>query len=230
MSFNQQLAALRKARGISQENLADMLGVSRQAVSKWETGETQPEMANLLALCSILEVSPNQLMGWEAEDTEEAASETAMPPAPRKMSKFVVAVSVICVCVALAAGILIGKGASGPAEPSSPLEGRESIAVTSFIYDFRPGQILELKMTFMPTIADESLTYEIIRLDNAGNTKTYEASYKDGVCVADVETIGWDWATYNLRVSDGENFLSCPLFKVKDDNDYSYTHEELWNQ
>ena len=38
MYFNESLSKYRKAAGISQEKLADMLGVSRQAVSKWETG------------------------------------------------------------------------------------------------------------------------------------------------------------------------------------------------
>lgn len=227
MSFNQQLAVLRKARGISQENLAEMLGVSRQAVSKWETGETQPEMANLITLCSILEVSPNQLMGYE-DDSKAAPEQETGKAASGKPSKKGIIIASLLVCIALAAGIFIGRFMMVPDKPAGPLDGKENVAVTSFIYDFRPDQYMELRMTFMPTIADESLTYEIIRFDNEGKTKTYKVSYKDGVCVADVETIGWDWATYNLRVSDGENFLSCALFKVKDNNDYTYTHEELW--
>lgn len=41
MNFSESLSKYRKAAGISQERLADMLGVSRQAVSKWETGVSQ---------------------------------------------------------------------------------------------------------------------------------------------------------------------------------------------
>ena len=63
MPFNEQLATLRRAKGISQEALAEQLGVSRQAVSKWETGTAKPELDNILALCRILEVSPNELLG-----------------------------------------------------------------------------------------------------------------------------------------------------------------------
>ncbi len=70
MTFHEQLASLRRARGISQEILAEQLGVSRQAVSKWETGASQPELGNILALCRILEVSPNELLG---EDVPVAA-------------------------------------------------------------------------------------------------------------------------------------------------------------
>lgn len=71
MLFYEQLAALRRAKGISQETLAEQLGVSRQAVSKWETGTAKPELDNILALCRILEVSPNELLG----DTTQPISE-----------------------------------------------------------------------------------------------------------------------------------------------------------
>ena len=71
MLFHEQLAALRRAKGISQETLAEQLDVSRQAVSKWETGTAKPELDNILALCRILEVSPNELLG----DTTQPISE-----------------------------------------------------------------------------------------------------------------------------------------------------------
>ena len=74
MNFSESLSKYRKATGISQEKLAEMLGVSRQAVSKWETGETQPEMANLLAICKILKVTPDELLGYESIDRKETVT------------------------------------------------------------------------------------------------------------------------------------------------------------
>ena len=73
MLFYEQLAALRRAKGISQETLAEQLGVSRQAVSKWETGTAKPELDNILALCRILEVSPNELLGDTTQPINELA-------------------------------------------------------------------------------------------------------------------------------------------------------------
>lgn len=73
MQFNEQLTALRRAKGISQETLAEQLGVSRQAVSKWETGTAKPELDNILALCRILEVSPNELLGDTTQPINELA-------------------------------------------------------------------------------------------------------------------------------------------------------------
>lgn len=69
MQFNEQLTTLRRAKGISQEALAEQLNVSRQAVSKWETGTAKPELDNILALCRILEVTPNELL---SEPTQPA--------------------------------------------------------------------------------------------------------------------------------------------------------------
>lgn len=53
MNFNEKLQKLRKEKKYSQEELADMLDVTRQSVSKWESGQTYPEMHKLLAICKI---------------------------------------------------------------------------------------------------------------------------------------------------------------------------------
>ena len=53
MNFSEKLQKLRKENKLSQEQLANLLDVSRQAVSKWESGATYPEMDKLLALSLI---------------------------------------------------------------------------------------------------------------------------------------------------------------------------------
>lgn len=67
MEFGEKLSAARKAKGFSQEELAVKIEVSRQAVSKWENGTAQPETANILKLCETLEISPNELFGYEPQ-------------------------------------------------------------------------------------------------------------------------------------------------------------------
>lgn len=47
MSFPEQLQILRKGKGLSQEKLAEMLGISRQAVAKWEVGHSYPDIARI---------------------------------------------------------------------------------------------------------------------------------------------------------------------------------------
>ena len=65
MSFQENLIRARKARGMTQEELAAKLNVSRQAVSKWETGESLPDLYKLAALADELGVSTDELCGRE---------------------------------------------------------------------------------------------------------------------------------------------------------------------
>ena len=62
-SFAARLKTLRTERGFSQEYVAERLGVSRQAVSKWETGASEPSTANLRALAALYQVSLDELVG-----------------------------------------------------------------------------------------------------------------------------------------------------------------------
>jgi transcriptional regulator with XRE-family HTH domain len=62
MSFQEQLQTLRKAKGLSQEKLAEFLGISRQAVAKWEVGHSYPDIANLILLSEFFKVSIDKLV------------------------------------------------------------------------------------------------------------------------------------------------------------------------
>ncbi len=65
MKFSEKLQFLRKENKMSQEELADLLEVSRQAVSKWESGTTYPEMDKLLSLCKIFKCTLDDLTNDE---------------------------------------------------------------------------------------------------------------------------------------------------------------------
>ena len=62
MSFKEQLQILRKGKGLSQEKLAEMLGISRQAVAKWEVGHSYPDIARLITLSDFFKVSIDKLV------------------------------------------------------------------------------------------------------------------------------------------------------------------------
>ena len=78
MSFGENLQTIRKERHLSQEALAEMLGVSRQAVSKWELGEGYPEVDKLILLSQKLNISLDSLLGNKvyenAADPEQGGS------------------------------------------------------------------------------------------------------------------------------------------------------------
>ena len=62
MQFSEKLMRLRRAAGLSQEQLADQLGVTRQSVSKWESGTAMPELGKLIALSERFDVSVDYLV------------------------------------------------------------------------------------------------------------------------------------------------------------------------
>ena len=74
MSFAENLKQIRKERNLSQEDLAELLDVSRQAVSKWEQGEGYPEVEKLLLLSKTLNISLDTLMSTKFTPTPKAHS------------------------------------------------------------------------------------------------------------------------------------------------------------
>ena len=77
MEFQQRLYELRKKAGLSQEGLADLLGVTRQAVQKWEAGTSRPDMDNLAALARYFSVTLDYLVTGQE------------PPAPQVQTTIV---------------------------------------------------------------------------------------------------------------------------------------------
>ena len=68
-TFSEKLLELRRREGLSQEQLADRLGVTRQSVSKWESGAAAPELSKLVALSELFSVSVDYLVGLTDEAT-----------------------------------------------------------------------------------------------------------------------------------------------------------------
>jgi transcriptional regulator with XRE-family HTH domain len=71
MEFNNKLYELRKQKGFSQEELANRLNVSRQTISKWEVGESTPDMEKLVAISDLFEVSLDELVKGEESKMPE---------------------------------------------------------------------------------------------------------------------------------------------------------------
>ena len=78
MKFGENLYSLRKNAKMSQEKLAEAVGVSRQSVSKWENGESYPEMENMLKLCEIFHCKLNDLVHEDMQDIDSLDEEIKM--------------------------------------------------------------------------------------------------------------------------------------------------------
>lgn len=80
-----RLYELRKEKGLSQEELAEKLGVSRQAVSKWERSEASPDTDNLIALAKIYGLSLDELVYGKKADEQNAETESEVKKGTNKI-------------------------------------------------------------------------------------------------------------------------------------------------
>ena len=84
MTLGEKLQTLRRSRGLSQEQLAEILEVSRQAVSKWENGDSAPDLDRLRAICTYFDVTTDYLIWDEPEDAPRGAEEARSRETQRK--------------------------------------------------------------------------------------------------------------------------------------------------
>ena len=110
MEFNNRLYQLRKQKGLSQEELASRLNVSRQTVSKWEVGDSTPDMEKLVAMSALFDVSLDQLvLGKEAPQAEVPAkselvsiiNEKVLTPDNKKKAKSALKIAAIIAGIVL---------------------------------------------------------------------------------------------------------------------------------
>lgn len=114
MKLCEKLYELRRAAGLSQEELAEKLNVSRQAVSKWENGAAQPELSKLVELSRLYGVSVDELLSLEEAEKSEARAAAAdaptpvpaqeSPTAPKKARRQRLLLGAAAVCLVLAVG------------------------------------------------------------------------------------------------------------------------------
>lgn len=86
MKLSDKILTLRKKQGMSQEELAEKLNVSRQAVSRWEMGAAQPDASNLLQLSRLFGVSADYLLNDDYAERQKMSAESAIPEEDPKVS------------------------------------------------------------------------------------------------------------------------------------------------
>ena len=105
MTLGQRIQELRRQQNLSQEELGTRLGVSRQAVSRWEMDGAVPDVDKLIAMSKLFSVTLNDLLGVEAPGTDTPAEEKTTPQiviAPVKNSRWNALLAVLlCLCLIL---------------------------------------------------------------------------------------------------------------------------------
>ncbi len=115
MDFGNRLAAARKAKDMNQEELAELLGVSRQTIYKWETAITYPDVDKLLDISRILEVTPSYLLG-EQESTEGIPTLNDTEKVVRHFTSFarMIGGCTLLILISVAAFLVLGSFLSAP--------------------------------------------------------------------------------------------------------------------
>lgn len=171
MNFADRLIAARKEMGISQELLAEQLGVSRQAVSKWETGESKPDLDNLTALCASLNVTMEYLCFGKEQEKQENKQK-------KKRSRLVALCIVLPIVAAMlfsTFGYFVGDyiGAAAAAE-----ECAETLRQVQYMKDMR---IMDARVRYdsnkgefvasvLPIVAPEGLEVDLLIACVGGNS------------------------------------------------------------
>lgn len=184
MSFEERLLEIRKSRSMSQEVLAEKIGVSRQAVSKWETGEAQPDYAKLIALADALDVSLDYLCGRVPQSVESVDS--SVESTKKRQRFWLSAIAIAATLIVCVAGLwTIGKITNreqGTVEPDASYL-PDIIEVSDATFGFgRAGSsgCVGLEFRFVSNIIGEQYVYQVHFRDMNGEVISADAVLDGG--------------------------------------------------
>ena len=201
MNFSENLTRTRKSLGMSQEDLAGRIGVSRQAVSKWETGDAAPDLIKLLALADALDISLDALCG------RTAAPLPASPPAEpaaKQRRLWPALCAALALCLILTCGALWQLWSqrnvvpAETAQTASTLPDTFTVSAENFSYS---GGCLNY--TFVPSAVGEGYTYQITFAGTDLAPQTFDVECVGGVCSGWARLSEYDTYTVSVVVSDG---------------------------
>lgn len=202
MNFSEILIQRRKQLGLSQEALAEKIQVSRQAVSKWETGEAMPDMAKLIALADALDMTLDALCGRNF--TGQAVNNSApVQSAPKRRTwvPWILSAALLLCCVVLL------LNAAKPSPPAS-LYLPDGISVSSVRFSQKDGGFLSYR--FFPSVAGDEYSYQIVFSGENLQPQTFGAAYADGMC-SGIAYLPHDTYSVSVVISDGENPYIVPV-------------------
>ena len=202
MELKDILVQERKKRGWSQEELAARVQVSRQAVSKWETGDALPDLPKLLALADALRLSLDALCGREAPS--EAVSLAPETPAPASKYRWVwpILCGVLAVCLLVCGVWMWSRRNTVPAEAAqaaSTLPDTLTVSGVNFIGEDDD----RVSFRCVPSVVSEEYTYQITFADFGGPPQTFDVSPSGGVCAGTVSVTGGGAFDVALVISSG---------------------------
>ena len=227
MSFQENLIRARKARGMTQEELAARLSISRQAVSKWETGESLPDLYKLAALADELGVSTDVLCGREAAlcgevpataSAEETAERAAFAEEIRRIAKqnrslrYVVGILVlICGVLTMLSGYRSLQNSKAPSnEITTPAPLPDTITVTGLTVSREVGNVVVFR--FVPSVSGEGYEWSASCAPDNNGLISVETTTDGGICTVRLLNVSqYDGVTLSVTVTNGTESRSICL-------------------
>ena len=190
MEFYNILSSMRKSKGLSQEELAEKIGVSRQAISKWENGISSPEMMQLKKLCEFFETTPNELLGYENKNEQEEKNVVVSAPQRPWYKALLIVIAGILAANLIIAVIPFAIGAVMSMKADSFENTRmisDSVKSFEIIGKGVVGHNRIIEIEFVPSITDSKFEYLVGVIDENGYETLYPAKIKAGICRAEIE-------------------------------------------
>lgn len=202
MTFSEILLQERKRRGLSQEELAGMVNVSRQAVSKWETGDAMPDLPKLLALADALDISLDALCGRSGPAPASSKNSTS----PKRWPAILLSCVAIVLMLSLGALVL---SLSAPAAPApSALANEVTISGLNFVGDTNS----QVHYRFVPSVSAPELSYQIVFADHRGKTFPIDTLCLSGICSGEAKLDGGHLGySVSVNITDGKITRSIPV-------------------
>ena len=244
MEFRENLFRLRRERGLNQEQLAEKIGVSRQAVSKWETGEASPDLPNLLALADALDVSLDMLCGRAERESSAAPPVVELPAAknPYGWVRTLIAAILIAILIPV---LFIFTNYVWPEAAETTVETTEApyvaldtpsslrLAESIFSVEFAlAGEQLSCRM-FCAAENAGAFHYRLQFIDDENNVLAIPAEYHDGILTASGTASLHELHTASraaLCVSDDDEATALLLIPLASDIALDYSSNTVtWN-
>ncbi|MBQ1262691.1 MAG: helix-turn-helix transcriptional regulator [Oscillospiraceae bacterium] len=173
MDFNRRLTETRRAMGLTQAELAEKLSTTPIAIERWENGETQPDLNDLILLSQALNVSTDHLCGKK--------NSIAVEGGRKSFSKLSIAKCVIAIIAAIAifaGGFIIGADIKLKKEKAT-VTLPETVTVSGIGFSSKNDK---LHYQFMPSVTGKGYKYKITFRDYLDTEYTYDVPMSNSGC------------------------------------------------
>lgn len=218
MKFNERLLDLRKKKGWSQEELGYKLDVSRQTISKWEAGQTTPELEKLRNLAKIFEISVDELIKEEStnqgQNIKEEIKEEKIVKKSRKLIKWIISlivlsIMILCALIVIKRVIIIRKIEKELLETS---------------HDFKYMIVQKYEYLDHDEVFPSKELYMIYQEYNKDNERISETKVTDNLTKDYGESIKY-YEVYNKKTNEWNGFKVDTSNKTYYKNVYDYPFE-----